>query len=144
MDDDKFDIDDVPDEQELPPLELLTRADFLESTHVDNNPIEDLRWVFHALGADGLKKEDAPSPGAWNLLGQLRRDEMLLKAFYGTVYPKLLPTKAQMERGDDRAEDGRKIFGLIDGLLLEPRDAAPVLSGTEKRARELALSPTGS
>ena len=138
MEDEELDIEDPPKEPEKPEMQLLSRREFLKSDHADSNPIEDIRWVFHALGAKGLKPEDAPSPGAWNLLGELRADEMLLKAFYSTVYPKILPTKAQMERGDDRAEDGRKVFSLIDDLLREPRADAPVLSRIERRGRQLA------
>ncbi|MCJ7828229.1 MAG: hypothetical protein MUP81_00615, partial [Dehalococcoidia bacterium] len=110
----------------------------------DTNPIGDIRWVFHALGASGLKPEDAPSSGAWNLYQTLLQDDLALKSFYTQVYPKLLPTRAQMEK-NDRVEDGREQFDRIERLLREPDDDAPVLSDVEKRAvkdgtRQLAIS----
>ena len=140
-------IEETGSETEIdedPELVLLSRQEFLKSIREDSNPLEDIRWVFHALGASDLGPEDAPSSGAWSLLQTLRNDDLALKSFYTQVYPKLLPTKAQMEKGDDRAEDGRKQFDLIEGLLREPVDNAPVLSGAERRARELAVSTTGS
>ena len=143
MVDEDFQYDEIDEEPEPEPI-LLSRKAFLKSIKDDSNPIEDIRWVFHALGASDLGPKDAPSSGAWSLLQTLRNDDLALKSFYTQVYPKLLPTKAQMEKGDDRAEDGRKQFDLIEGLLREPVDNAPVLSGSERRARELAVSPTGS
>ena len=120
---------------------FMSRDDFLKSFNSENcNPMEDIKWVFHALGAKDLKPEDAPSPGAWNMLQSLQYDENALKAFYTTTYPKMLPTRAQMEKGDNRAEDGRKQFALIDRILCEPSSDAAVLSHTERRARELAVS----
>jgi len=137
---DEFDIDEGQDK----PCELIPRESFLKSIQNDNDPIGDLKWVFHALGAKDLRPEDAPSPGAWNLLYELQHDSVMLKQFYTTVYPKLLPSRAQMDKGEDRAEDGRKLFGIIEGLLREPADDAPVLSDTERRARELAVSRAGA
>lgn len=134
---DEFVVDDI---EQRPVIPLLSREDFLKTAIEDHDAIRDIRWAFHALGVEGLEPTDAPSPGAWHLYQSLKDDEVLQKSFYSTVYPKLLPSKAQMERGTDRAEDGRKLFGLIDDLLREPSDIAPVLSGAERRARELAIS----
>ena len=134
---------EIDQEQELSfeeRFELCDRKDFVKGGKIDHNPMDDIKWVFHALGVADLKPKDAPSPGAWLMLCSLREDEIALKQFYTSVYPKLLPTKAQMEKGDPRAEDGRKQFVLIEQLLSEPDIDAPVLSDTERRARELAVS----
>jgi hypothetical protein len=121
------------------PYALMTREEFLASSFENNDPIEDIRWVFQALGAEGLEIGDAPSPGAFYMLQQARVDELSAKAFY-TLFAKVLPSKAEIEKGDNRAKDGSKFFDLIDGLLRESSTDAPVLSGTERRARELAIS----
>jgi hypothetical protein len=143
---DESEIDVIEDEPEIEiPKEYASRESFLSSVSTENNPIEDIRWVFHALGAKDLKPEDAPSTGAWNLLQTLKYNEIALNQFYTTVYPKLLPTRAQLEKGENnRAEDGRKQFDLIDQILREPDTVAPILSHTEKRARKLAVSQKGS
>lgn len=136
---------DVDADGELPPPERVDRekflVDFAGSLH---DPIGDLKWVFQALGAKGLTPADAPSAGAWALLTTLQTDEVLLKGFYTTVFPKLLPSKAQIDKGEDRVDDGRKLFGIIEQLLREPPDDADLLSDTEKRARELAVSRAGA
>jgi len=135
---DELELEEEP--EEIPP-ERVSREHFLCTIETANDsPLEDLRWVFHALGAKELKPEDAPSSGAWALLTTLQGDEHLLKNFYTTVYPKLLPAKSKMEQDDDHVDDGRGQFGLIERLLREPNDTSPVLSDTERRARELAVS----
>lgn len=111
-------------------------AGFATALH---DPIGDLKWVFQALGAKDLTPQDAPSAGAWALLTTLQNDEVMLKGFYTTVFPKLLPSKSQIDKGDDRVDDGRKLFGIIEQLLREPPDDADILSDAEKRARELAV-----
>ena len=147
MDEENFNADELGpgDEAEEIPPERLSREKFLETIGTANDePLEDLRWVFQALGAKDLKPEDAPSPGAWAMLTTLQNDELMLKNFYATVYPKLLPPKSQMDQDDDHADDGRGQFRIIEGLLREPDDLAPVLSDTEVRARKLAVSRKGS
>lgn len=137
-----------PDEQEIEPTELLTREQFHEYNLLEHDIKADLRWAYMALGAKDLKPEDAPSPGAWFIYATTKDNDLAKKSFITGPLTKLLPTKAQMEK-DDRAEDGRKQYDLIERLLREPDDDAPVLSDVEKRAvkigtRELEVSPTGA
>ncbi len=137
--------EETPDvnEDALPEFERVQRDKFLAGLG-EHDPKGDIRWVFQALGSDGLKPGDAPSPGAWAYYRQLLADQTMRKDFYRTVAPKLLPSKSQLDKGDDRVDDGRKLFGIIERLLREPDDDAPVLSSTEKRARELAVSPASA
>ena len=128
-------------EEALPEFERVQRDKFLAGLG-EHDPIGDIRWVFQALGSEGLKPEDAPSAGAWAYFCQLKEDQMMRKDFYRTVAPRLLPSKSQLDKGDDRVDDGRKLFGIIERLLREPPDDAPVLSSTERRSRELAVSQT--
>jgi hypothetical protein len=141
-----MDVDDelLDDEvEQIEPTELLTREQFLSYENLQSNIKADIMWAYQALGAEGLKPEDAPSPGAWFIYATAKDSDLARKSFMTGPLTKLLPTKAQMEK-EDRAEDGRKHFGIIEKLLRERDDAAPVLSDTEKRARELALSRAGS
>lgn len=64
-----------------------------------------VEWVFNNLDVEGLKPKDAPSPGAWSLLQRVRLYPELTVDFYKTVWPKLLPNKAQIE-AEDRARGG--------------------------------------
>ena len=56
-----------------------------------------LEWVFNNIDVAGLKPKDAPTSGAWSLLMRVRSVPDLAVDFYKQVWPKLLPTKAQLE-----------------------------------------------
>ena len=148
MDDEEKLIGEDELDLEIEPTELMTREQFLEYDQLEHDVKKDLLWAYRALGAKDLKPEDAPSPGAWFIYATTKDSDLAKKSFITGPLTKLLPTKAQMEK-DDRAEDERKIFNLIERLLREPDAYAAVLSDVEKRAvkdgtRKLALSPTGS
>lgn len=130
-------------ESEIEPTELMTREQYLKYEGLEHDIKADLKWAYHALGAEDLKPEDAPSPGAWFIYAAIKDDDLAKKSFITGPLTKLLPTKAQMEK-DDRATDGRKCYDLIERLLREPASDAPVLSDTERRARQLALQTTGA
>lgn len=135
-------------EPEIEPTELMTREQFLQYNQLEHDVKADMIWAYWALGAKDLKPKDAPSPGAWFMYATVKDSDLARKSFITGPVTKLLPTKAQMEK-DDRAEDGRKIFNLIERLLREPDVDAAVLSDVEKRAvkdgtRQLALSSTSS
>ena len=147
----EMDIEEFDEDENAPEIELLDRKEFLEKFDADSNPIDDIKWVFQALGAKDLIPSDAPSTGAWFLLQSLKKDDLLLKSFYTTVCTRLVPTKAQMDREDARSNDKRERLELIERLLLEPFDDAPVLSAIEEQAvriqnrpRELEVSQKAS
>ena len=144
MDDEELLVGDEENEQEIEPTELLTRDQFLQYNQLEHDIKADLRWAYMALGANDLKPEDAPSPGAWFIYATTKDNDLAKKSFITGPLTKLLPTKAQQEKLD-RAEDGRKCFDLIERLLREPDVDAAVLSDVEKRAvkdgtGQLALS----
>ncbi len=148
MDEEKNLIVESETEPEIEPTELMTREQFLQYDRLEHDVKADMIWAYWALGAKDLKPEDAPSPGAWFIYATTNDNDLAKKSFITGPVTKLLPTKAQMEK-DDRAEDGRKIFNLIERLLREPDVDAAVLSDVEKRAvkdgtRQLALSSTSS
>lgn len=133
MDEEENIIDEDENELEADPTELMTREQFLEYGKLEHDIKADLLWAYWALGAKDIKPEDAPSPGAWFIYAKTKDNDLAQKSFINQTIPKLLPTKAQMEK-DDRAEDGRKQFDLIERLLREPDEDAAVLSDVEKRA----------
>jgi len=132
--DDIDEITGIEDELEEEPIELLNREEFLEKCQDATDPIGDMKWVFQALGAADLIPSDAPSTGAWYLLQSLKRDNLMLKSFYTTFVTKLMPTKSDLEKEDARSNDRRERLGLIERLLLEPDDDAPVFSLDERKA----------
>ena len=148
MDDEEKLIGEDELDLEIEPTELMTREQFLEYDQLEHDVKKDLLWAYRALGAKDLKPEDAPSPGAWFIYATTKDSDLAKKSFITGPLTKLWPSMSEMEK-NDRAEDERKIFNLIERLLREPDAYAAVLSDVEKRAvkdgtRKLALSPTGS
>ena len=141
-DEDELEIAPEPDR---PRPEKIDRETFNQSFALQEfDPVADIRWVFHALGAEGLKPEDAPSPGAWHLLCSLLDDEIAQKSFYANTLAKILPNRSTLNKDGERADDGREHFQLIERLLREPDEPASVLSSTERRARQLAVQAAGA
>lgn len=126
-------------EEAIPPFDAVCRAKFLSQEKTsDFDSVRDTKWVFNALGVSGLRATDAPSTGAWRMLHVLDNDLALLKGFYAGPFAKLLANQVQKEKESDRVDDDRTEFGLIDRLLREPDDLAPILNDLEERAKELA------
>lgn len=130
MDDEEFDIDTLDEPEVL--TEMLSREQFLAYSQLDHDIKRDLMWAYQALGAKDLKPEDAPSPGAWFIYAATHDSDLAKKSFITGPLTKLLPSRKQQEQ-DDRAEDGRRQFDLIEKLLRERSSDAPVLSDVEKR-----------
>lgn len=91
---------------------LVDRARFKDS---DASAREVVEWVFNNVAVEGIQPEDAPSPGAWGLLLRVRNDTTLQKEFYRSVWPKLLPSQAEIDKHANKFEDdGREHFQLIE------------------------------
>ena len=104
----------VKDDSTSVTLDLMDATDFVVTDGVTEN--EKVRWVFENIGVDGLKKGDAPSPGAWSLLQELRSDDVQRRDFYKTLWPKLL-TKEDFDKGSKLADSGKETIELIDRLI---------------------------
>jgi len=71
-----------------------------------------VQFVFDHMDVD-VKPEDAPSAGAWGLLMAVRNDPTLKMDFYKTIWPRLLPSRSQIETGDKFTDDGRETLEII-------------------------------
>jgi len=144
MDDEENNLEEEEfedDDDSTPPFDAICRAKFLKQEAEDDfDSMRDTKWVFGALGVSGLKQSDAPSTGAWRMLHVLDNDLALLKAFYAGPLAKLLDHEVKVKKEQDRVDDERTVFALIDRLLREPDDAAPVLNDIERRQAELAAT----
>lgn len=99
---------------------LLTKMD---GKQVDERTL--LRWIFENLDVEDLKPTDAPSPGAWSFLCRIRDNPAMQVEFYTDLWPKLLPSKAQIEPPETMTDDGHCI-DLIERISKGLGDA-PVL-----------------
>jgi hypothetical protein len=85
-----------------------------------------VEWVFAALGRQGVKKSDAPDPGAWALLQWVGEGAANRGNFYSTFASKLLPTRTQIDVEGQREDDGGDISASVLGKIF---GTDPVLSG---------------
>ena len=73
---------------------------------------EAAQWVFEHLCLEPAMSE-APSAGAWGLLTMCQKYPKVMESFLTVTWPKLLPTKSQMEVSDRFSDDGRSIINMI-------------------------------
>ena len=93
-------------------LELIDSENF-DGKVVSEN--EKLRWIFENMQVEGISPENAPSPGTYSLLLELRKDNEQRRDFYKTLWPKLL-TKEDIEKGGKLQDDGKDVLDLIKRL----------------------------
>lgn len=86
------------------------------------SPRKVVEWVFDNLLVDGLKPDDAPSPGAWALLQDLKKYPDLRKEFYRSIWSKLLPTKTELDAAEKFSDDGREQIKLIERVRQASKD----------------------
>jgi len=69
--------------------------------------MEDITWVFHAIGRPEVSEKDAPNPGAWGWLQGIRANPRVAETFYTQVLTKTLPRNVNGRKG--REDDGELI-----------------------------------
>lgn len=90
---------------------------------------EDFQWVFYNLAnRETLKREDAPSDGAWYLLEAVNGDKDLKRDFLRQMAQRFLSLK-DAEREQRYRDDGRETMTVINDLLA---------------ARERSIQPAGA
>lgn len=59
-----------------------------------------IEWVAQKIAISDVKPEHAPSSEAWGLLQWVQRSDTNESEFWRSIYPKLLPSRSQMESVD--------------------------------------------
>ena len=75
-----------------------------------------VQWVFDNMAKDDVGPGDAPSMGAWGYLMQCRSDDTIKRSFYSTVWPKLLPSRSELERDVQMRDDDRELESHLEEL----------------------------
>lgn len=102
--------------------------------------VQSVAWVFDNLALRDLQPSDAPSPGAWGLVCWVRETPGNRTEFYRTIWPKLLPSRTQIDDGADWRDDGRKQLSEIDQILRYADDEAQV-TADNKTAQTVEQTP---
>ena len=99
-------------------IQTMTRSDFDTITQPGSvNAKVVIEWAFETWGLDDVAPEEAPTVGAWFLREELRLSPSFRNDFYRNVYPRLLPSKTQMEDlVNMMQDDGRDAIDLIDSM----------------------------
>jgi hypothetical protein len=122
----------------------VTAADF---NGKQATPQENVQWVADNMEISDPSVKECPSAAAWNFLAQCRNSITAKSEFWRMTYPKLLPTKSQLEK-EGRVEklDVGKAAEVIDKLLKfgqEAKDAAGAalsdMTGISKAKEKLKL-----
>jgi len=85
---------------------------------------EAIAWVGNTLEfTSRVKVEDAPSALAWNLFRWVSQSDETRADFWKGIWPKVLPTKAQIDRDDRSAYGSEYVLKLIDRVRAAARVA---------------------
>lgn len=76
-----------------------------------------VEWVASMIQVSDVKPKDAPSSEAWGMLVWARRSPVNESQFWGTIYGKLLPSRAQIDSELKYADDGMRVEETADRLL---------------------------
>jgi hypothetical protein len=95
--------------------------------------VEEVQWVADNLAVEDVSPDDAPSAKAWKLLEDVRAlsSEERTKIFWGGLWAKLLPSKAEMDEAARFEDDGREVLSNIEAIeraSADARGAEPVLA----------------
>jgi len=86
-------------------------------------PIRDLTWIYNHIAVMDVKPEDAPSPGAFAHLKFIQKNQVNQVDFFTKVYPRIIPSKSQIETLNKFNDDGRSDIDLLDRLLTESKES---------------------
>lgn len=75
-----------------------------------------VQWVVENLMIVDVKPEQAPSATAWTMLMECRTDKDFRRAMLQSIWPKLLPSKSQLETTAKFEDTGAEALDLIRNL----------------------------
>jgi len=100
--------------QSLPALPEVSSSDFGGRKASE---VEVIRWVASNMEVVDPAPVNCPSAAAWGLLAQCRSSMIARSEFWKQTYPKLLPSKAQLDKEDEAVTDESKAVEVIQELL---------------------------
>lgn len=95
---------------DLPVAFMVARAEFKE---LEGEPVQNVTWVAQHLPILDVEPADAPSSTAWGLLAWARESPENRKTFWERIYPRLMPSRAQLDREAAFQDDGGDVDEMI-------------------------------
>jgi len=75
-----------------------------------------IRWVARFMEIEDVSPSDCPDPIAWNMLVHCRKFPAAKNEFWRNTYPKLLPSKSQLEEVKSDDYDGKSMVEVIEQI----------------------------
>jgi len=97
-------------------------SEFGELADAEMNPVRDLTWIYNNIAVKDVKPSSAPSPGAFAHLKFIQDSDTNRVDFFTKVYPRIIPSKTQIENMTKNHDDGRSTSDLLDRLQAESLD----------------------
>lgn len=88
------------------------------------NTRKNVMWVAESIALDKPDPKDAPSSQAWGMLMWVRRSPQNESEFWRQIYPKLLPSRTQVDNEDAKIDDGGAVLSMIEDVRTAAREAA--------------------
>lgn len=76
-------------------------------------PAEAVKWAVNNLRTKGVTAKHAPSSAAWTFLCWARENPSNEKYLLGSIWPRILPSRAQMDEQSMHKDDGAAVLDLI-------------------------------
>ena len=107
------DATDLGDTLEAPII-TTSLADFGDR---EASEVEIIRWVVRYMDVADIKPEHCPDPAAWTYLNECRKSPAFRSSFLLQVWPKIVPSRAQLEDVAGRKFDGAADMEIIDQII---------------------------
>jgi len=119
---------------DLPSLPPVSKLDF---DGKQCSETQSIRWVADNMQVTDPDPADCPSAAAWGLLAQCRESITSRNDFWKQTFPKLLPTKAQMEKKGDGKPNEARTMEIIDEMLQFKEEAETLYESSGKSDDEV-------
>lgn len=102
-------------------------------------------WVFDNMDVDNVNWKTCPSSGAFSMLKMVRENAQMRFEFFKSIMPRLLPSKSELERGEDRQTATKRVLTILDQVAafsLESKGQAPAKETPVKTEANHEAQPT--
>ena len=134
----------IEPEAESAETPIIADADIPENFELNRaEAAEQVIWVARALGLGSkASRSDCPDPAAWGMFEECKKSPSFRSIFWQSIYPKLIPSRSQLDDRKPGMLDGEEIVSLIDRII-GVKESAMRGSATEEHQSH-ALEDAGS
>lgn len=112
-------IEDQQKQAEQSAVDFLADSSEFENVDADMDPVRDLTWIYNHVAIRDVSPSEAPSPGAYAHLKFIQKNDDNMVDFFTKVYPRIIPSKSQIENLGKFNDDGRSNLDLLSQLQAE-------------------------